>query len=62
MSKCLECGSEFEQDRDIQLCDKGIPLFDLDRLWEIHDKNLVDALDFNESKWFRELFRFRVVK
>lgn len=56
---CLECGRRFEQDRDIQLCDKCVDKFDLDKLWRLHDKNQLDALDFNESKAMRERFRIK---
>lgn len=54
---CLECGKKFMQDRDIQLCDDCVDLFDLDRLWKLHDENKIDALDFNEQKSVREQFR-----
>ena len=56
-AKCLECGKKFEQERDIQLCDKCVDKFDLDKLWDLHDKNKLDALDFNERKSVRERFR-----
>ena len=58
-SICLECGKRFIQDRDIQLCDDCVNKFDLDRLWEMHDDNQIDALDFNESKKIREQFRIK---
>lgn len=54
---CLECKKEFIQERDIQLCDKCVKKFDLDKLWKLHDKNELDALDFNENKYMRERFR-----
>jgi len=54
---CLECKNTFEQDRDIQLCDNCIELFDLDKIWKLHDLDKLDALDFNESQAFREKFR-----
>jgi len=54
---CLECRKSFYQERDIQLCDKCIDLFDLDKLWKLHDDNKLDALDFNENKKLREEFR-----
>ena len=54
---CLECGQIFIQERDIQLCDKCVKLFDLNKMWTLHDKNELDALDFNESKKMREMFR-----
>lgn len=57
LATCLECGESFLQNRDIQLCDRCIPKFDLDKLWTIHDNNKLDALDFNESKKMREKFR-----
>lgn len=54
---CLECKMEFEQERDIQLCDCCVLKFDLEQLWFLHDKDKLDALDFNESKTMRERFR-----
>ena len=54
---CLECGKEFEQERDLQICDNCVDKFDLDLLWQLHDKNELDALDFNESASMREHFR-----
>ena len=54
---CLECGKEFEQERDIQLCDNCIGRFDMEKLWKMHDNNKLDALDFNETQKFREQFR-----
>lgn len=59
LSRCLECEVWFKQDRDIQLCDKCVDKFDLDKLWKLHDTNQLDALDFNENKSIRE--RFRIV-
>ena len=56
---CLECGKQFIQDRDIQLCDNCVDKFDLDKLWKLHDANKLDALDFNENKSMRERFRIR---
>jgi hypothetical protein len=56
-SKCLECGDLFYQDRDLQVCDKCVDLFDTDRLWNDHDNNKIDVLDFNESKRLREKYR-----
>lgn len=57
IANCLECKCAFEQDRDIQLCDVCIKLFDLDKLWKLHELNKLDALDFNENKPLREIFR-----
>ena len=54
---CLECGKEFEQERDLQICDKCIDKFDTEKLWEMHDNNELDALDFNENANMRERFR-----
>ena len=56
---CLECGKDFKQERDLQICDKCVDKFDLNRLWKEHDNNELDALDFNESKKMRERFRVR---
>ena len=60
LSVCLECNKEFQRQTDIQLCDKCMDKFDLDRLWEQHDKNKLDALDFNESKTLMEQFRVKI--
>ena len=57
LSKCLECGEFFYQERDIQLCDNCVNKFDLEKLWALHDKGKLDALDFNENKKLREQFR-----
>ena len=56
---CLECEEEEYIDRDIQLCLGCIEKFDLDELWRLHDLNELDALDFDESKEFRERFRLK---
>jgi len=34
---CVECEKEFFQDTDIQLCDKCMSSFDVDKLWSMHD-------------------------
>jgi hypothetical protein len=57
VASCLECKKPFIQERDIQLCDRCVKLFDLDRLWKMHDSNKIDALDFNERKSIREKYR-----
>ena len=57
IAQCLECKKEFEQERDIQLCDNCIDKFDLERLWKEHDENKIDALDFNERASIREKYR-----
>jgi hypothetical protein len=44
MEMCLECGKVFDQQTDIQLCDDCMPKFDIDRLWEMHDKKELDAM------------------
>jgi flagellar biosynthesis regulator FlaF len=54
---CLECGKEFYQERDLQICDDCIDLFDTAKLWKDHDNNLIDALDFNENVTIRERYR-----
>jgi hypothetical protein len=56
---CVECGVQFEQDTDLQLCAECSDLFLLDDLWEAHDNNILDALDFNESAETRERFRIK---
>lgn len=54
---CLECKKPFDCQTDIWLCDGCQDKFDLDRLWKMHDKNEIDALDFNENESVREKFR-----
>lgn len=54
---CVECKEVFDCDSDIQLCDKCIEKFDLERLWRQHDKGLICALDFNENEKFREKYK-----
>jgi len=56
---CLECGKGFIQERDIQLCDVCVDFFDMEKLWDMHDRNELDALDFNENKSMRERFRIK---
>jgi len=56
---CLECKTEFIQERDIQLCDGCVKKFNLDKLWKDHDNNKIDALDFNESSKIREKYRVK---
>lgn len=57
LGNCLECEKTTYIHRDIQLCDSCINLFNLDSLWELHDTNKIDALDFNEDETLRERFR-----
>ena len=59
-TNCVECGKRFHIERDIELCDNCLDKFDLERLWKLHDKNELDALDFNETKSFREQFRIKI--
>lgn len=60
-SECVECKRMFKQERDLQLCDKCVTKFDLDKLWKLHDQNKLEALDFNESKQLREKFRIEKI-
>lgn len=55
-SRCLHCGELFTQERDIQLCDNCIPLYDLELLWKHHDEREIDALDFNEEQSIRDAY------
>jgi len=57
VATCLECGEEYLDERDIQLCDKCVNKFDLDKLFNDHDSKKIDALDFNEQKNIREQYR-----
>lgn len=56
-SYCLDCKKQMEIETDIQLCQKCMNNYNINKLWELHDKNKLDALDFNESNLFREQFR-----
>jgi len=61
---CVNCKKTYvdESGSDIYLCGSCDALFDTDLLWKLHDKNELDALDFNESETFREKFRIKKVK
>jgi len=54
---CLDCGKKIEFERDIQLCNTCMKNYNMDMLWEMHDRGELDALDFNESSIMRERFR-----
>lgn len=56
-SHCIDCHNEMKIETDIQLCQKCMSNYDMDKLWQDHDNNLIDALDFNESAKIRELYR-----
>jgi len=56
---CLECGNDFEQERDLQICDDCIDKFDTDELWYDHDTGQINVLDFNESPAIRETYRIK---
>lgn len=59
-SLCLDCLKKMEIETDIQLCQKCMKNYDTDLLWKRHDKNKIDALDFNESPQMREKYRLIV--
>lgn len=60
MVRCVECGEEtYEDTLDIELCLECEKKFDLKKLWKLHDKGELDALDFNEDEKFRENFRIK---
>jgi RecJ-like exonuclease len=59
---CIECKKNFWKDKDIQLCDRCMKKFDVENLWKLHDKNELDALDFNDNKKLREQFRIQKIK
>lgn len=54
---CVECGQKADEERDIALCEDCVNLFDLETLWNKHDRNELDAIKFNESENLRERFR-----
>jgi len=56
-SLCFACLKEMEIENDIQLCQKCMKNYNIDKLWQKHDNNELDALDFNESNKMREDFR-----
>jgi len=62
MANCVNCDTDFECDTDIQLCHKCMDYYDTDKLWELHDNNELDALDFNENYKLREQFRIKTIK
>lgn len=62
LSRCLNCGQFFRQERDLEVCDTCVDLFDTDKLWQDYDNNKIDILDFNERKSIRELYRIKKEK
>jgi hypothetical protein len=56
-SLCLDCLQPMEDETDIQLCQKCMKNYDVEKLWQDHDNNLIDALDFNESQSIRDKYR-----
>jgi hypothetical protein len=58
---CLECEKEIPQDEEVDLwiCQLCVDKFNLNRLWEEHDLGLIDALDFNKNKSFREKYKLK---
>lgn len=60
---CVNCNKEVEIEAealtDILLCEECTDDFDLETLWMLHDRNEVNALDFNESEEVRDRFRVR---
>lgn len=56
---CVHCNKITlgEPQKDLFVCDSCEDLFDLELLWELHDKNKIDALDFNTSDEFRSRFK-----
>ena len=55
--KCVECGLKFDCQTDLWICEDCQDKFNLNKLWDLHDKNKIDALDFNENQKVREQFR-----
>jgi len=60
-AKCLDCNNLIptELEVDIQLCPNCMKNYNVDKLWDMHDKEELNALDFNENKEMREKFRRR---
>lgn len=56
-SLCLDCLEEMEYETDIQLCQECMKNYNVDKLWQMHDNNELDALDFNENPQMRQDFR-----
>lgn len=54
---CLECGKIIVVETDLWLCQNCMDKFDVDKIWKLHDKGEIDALDFNGSEKFRNRFR-----
>ena len=55
-SLCLDCDEKMEIETDIQLCQKCMKHYNVDKLWKLHDEGKVDALDFNENYQFKASF------
>lgn len=58
--ECVCCNRNFLCDTDLFICGYCKPRYDLDLLWELHDMNKVNALDFNDSATFRKRFLKRL--
>ncbi len=59
--KCIDCGKDIpkEIETDIRLCQDCMTKYNVDLLWEMHDRGKLNALDFNENYKMRERFRTR---
>lgn len=56
---CLDCGKSLpeEAETDIRLCQACMNNYNINRLWQLHDANELNALDFNEDPKMRDEFR-----
>ncbi len=53
---CLDCNN-FAGETDIRLCADCMQHYNVEKLWQLHDANELEALDFNESQAMRDQFR-----
>jgi 2'-5' RNA ligase/ribosomal protein L24 len=58
---CIDCLAEIDDQEatDIRLCSECMKNYDMDKLWEMHDRGEINALAFNENERIREKFRIR---
>ena len=55
-AECLHCEKKFDCETDIQLCQSCMEKYDVKKLWQLHDSNQINALDFNDNAEIRNKF------